>query len=76
MAKMNEKDNAIYMAAFGESKAKTVKERMAAGEAAVAASKTSPNAGKNLFTMAEKRVETIEKAVDQGIEDGTEKNKK
>ena len=40
MSKLSKEDEAIYMAAFGKSKAKTVKERMAAGDAAVAAKKS------------------------------------
>jgi hypothetical protein len=69
MSKLSKEDEAIYMAAFGKSKAKTVKERMAAGDAAVAASKAQPT--KILKTLAQKRVDNIEAAIDGGIKDGS-----
>jgi len=51
--KMTPEENAAYMKAFQESKATTVKERMAAGQAAIAAMKANG----------------AMEAVDQGIKD-------
>ena len=70
--KLNKEDDAIYHAAFGKSKAKTVKERMAAGQAAVDTYRNPPKqAPKNLKTMARARVDSIEAAIDGGIKDGS-----
>ena len=74
MSSMSKEENAIYMKAFQGSKAKTVKERMAAGDAAVEAVRNPPKPEpQNLFTMAQKRVDTIEQAVDEGVRQGSRK---
>jgi len=72
MSSMTKEENAVYMKAFQESTAKTVKERMAAGESAVQTMRNPPKPEqKNLFTMAKKRVETIEQAIDEGVRQGS-----
>lgn len=63
---MSKKEREVYTKAFEASKAKTVKERMAAGKAAVAAYK-KPAPAKNLKTMAKSRVDTIEAALDDAL---------
>lgn len=74
MASYTPQEDQAFMKAFSESKAKTVKERMAAGEAAVAALRKSGKQPKGKHVgMAEKmknRPKTMMEALEKGIEDG------
>lgn len=78
--KMTPEEDAAYMKAFGASKAKTVKERMAEAQAAVDAMRTAAKAPKGAHVgLAKKlkdRPKTIMEAVDKGIEDGSRKPRK
>lgn len=75
MSKMSKEENAVYMKAFQSSKAKTVKERMAAGDAAVASHRKGP-APTPKKNYGERRIASIDQAVDGGIADGNAQNRK
>lgn len=75
MAKLTEEENKIYMDAFSATKAKTVKERMAAGDAAVAAFRANAAKPKGahvgLTGKMKSRAQMMMEALDKGIEDGS-----
>ena len=74
---MSKEEKAVYDAAFSKSKAKTVKARMAAGKAAVAAKRNPPKpAERNLSTMARSRVDSVESAIDGGIKRADEEGRR
>lgn len=68
---MNKKEKAIYFAAFEKAQGKSYDERKAAADAAVKAHRNP----KKKPTIAERRIKSINQAVDQGIEEGNKSNK-
>jgi len=68
---MSKSEEAAYQKAFLASKGETVKDRMSEGEAAVKKLRSPPPAKpvENLQTMAQRRVRTIEEAVDGALRD-------
>jgi hypothetical protein len=75
MAKFTPEENEVYMAAFSATKAKTVKERMAAGDAAVEAfrleQKKPKGAHVGLAGKMKSRAQSMMEALDEGVKDGT-----
>lgn len=71
---MNKKEKEIYFAAFEKAQGKSYDQRKAAADAAVKAHRAGP-AKPAKKTIAQRRIATINEAVDKGIDEGNKANK-
>ena len=70
---MNSKEKKIYFDAFEKAQGKSYEERKAAADAAVKAYRNPPKQAKK--TIAQRRIDTINQAVDEGVRQGNKANR-